>query len=438
MGLKHLLSPSVAPHSSSAQETRYRALSKEEQLQKRKALYDALCPIAQHSEAKIPYLKDYRGLDIYLSRQKDVLIMQAKASYDCNPYVWTIQLASDGQYHSCFSDGNSDSRTSITIENGTTIQLNDSNARFGKKDVLIKGEVDAIEFLNPNKTVQYTKLVQDFVDHDNGLMELLIFKQEQIVTSFEEKEWNVRLKSLQDNILSLFTQIRNSTNSPPSSTALAAPFAFPIFKSNSLGPIWSPVAASQDSTFKWTIERDDQENIYLIFEKYSNNRGKMQGTSSRTMRFQQNAKGELLVDFLKTHTYDIGKSFSEVSYQLQFKDNHLLFIPLNDQSQSFCCWGGDIFKSAANNLPASDRMKADFELIISSLITVSDIIRSPESLIFDPEKNQAAVLFTGNRISQEQADQLLAFSQGNGCLGAMPFYEAKSLCPTVLTNSIEG
>ncbi len=80
-------------------------------------------------------------------------------------------------------------------------------------------------------------------------------------------------------------------------------------------------------------------------------------------------------------------------------------------------------------------MKADFELIISSLITVGDIIRSPESIIVDLTAKQDAISFTGNPISPEQAKQLTTFDQGEGCSGGMPF-TAKFLNPTKLINSL--
>lgn len=44
-----------------------------------------------------------------------------------------------------------------------------------------------IEFINKDGHVQYTEPSQRFLDQDNSLMELLIFKQEQIVTSFQNE-----------------------------------------------------------------------------------------------------------------------------------------------------------------------------------------------------------------------------------------------------------
>jgi hypothetical protein len=404
-----------------AQEIRYRALPKTEQIQKRTNLYQALYQLTQASEAKIPYLKDYRGYDIYLSRDGHDLIMRGKNIYNWNKLnvKWTIQLAPNGQYKSSFSKSVANANVIITVINGTEIVLEHRETRWGKKDEGTKDEKTVIEFINRNKAVTRTELPQKFLDHDHALMELLTFKQEQIVASFQKQEWNTRLNSLLTNILSLFDKIRNQRTSTPSSDALISPLNFSTSKSITLGPIWSPVAASQDSFFKWKIEYDAQDNIYLEFEKYASDHGMMMEVSSRTMRFKQNAKRELFVDFLKGHSDDLENSSSEVSYQLQFKGSQLFFIPLSAQSQYYCCLLGNDFQNVTDQLPAPEHMKAHFEQIISNLITVGDIICRPESVIIACKVGEVMVKSTRNSITQEQAEQLIAFNQGLGCSGAM-------------------
>jgi hypothetical protein len=413
------------------QETRYRALSEPEQTQKRVALYQALYSLTQDSETKISYMKDYHGNDIFLSRQDLSLIMIGKGAYE-----WTIRLASDGNYTSHFSQNICGIEANLIVTNGKEIVLGNPSAavRLVKKDEGKKDEQVVVEYIHTNGDILDTEPRQIFLDHDNALIELLIFKQEQIVTSFQKEQWNARLNSLQMNIVSLFGQIRKQKAPTSPSQVLISPLAFPVSESITLGPIWSPVAASQDSFFQWTIEHDTQDNIYLKFIKEAGNRGYMGGVSSRAIRFKQDAKGELFVDIFKGHANDLEDSSSRVSYQLRFKDSQLFFIPLSAQSQYYCCLFGDNFQSVSDQKPASDQIKRDFELIISSLITVGDIIRSPESVIVDPKAKQAAISFTGKPLSPEQAKHLTTFDQGRGCSGTMS-YSAPRLNPTLRIKS---
>lgn len=405
-------SQAIVTHSTpTLQKTRYRAREKKTQIQARKDFYQALKPLIENFDhpIMIPCLKDYEGKSPQFQFKEGVLVI--------NTIFWgsrsnSIEIFENGDYN--FNVNNlqiTDNTTSFSIRNGEEIFLKDNNARFSKD----QNNVETIEFINHLGNVQSTHKKQVHLDQANALMEFLIFKQNHITSSLNNDAWNQQLATLQRNILSIFEQIRNSNSPNLSTQAITTPSFFPLSEAITLGPIWSPVATSQDSLFYWTVRRDDQDKIDLVFEKKSRGRGHMSGSSSRKIIFQQSAEKKLLVHLQKADSNDIQNSSSHNSYELKFSGAGLHFVPLQSKSESFYCFGGDVFKNETDQLPP-DQMKADFELIIGSLISIGDIIQSPDSVILDTETGQATLL-TGDPIPDNQLEQLKSLQQGEASNG---------------------
>ncbi|HEX4839218.1 MAG TPA: hypothetical protein VFU89_02110 [Rhabdochlamydiaceae bacterium] len=296
------------------------------------------------------------------------------------------------------------------------------NARYENDKLLIPEASD--RHLSPERLALKTesKKIIDYALHKSrSCLELLNFKMDEVVAFLETGSKGQAEKAFQGcyTALSSFQEGINSLTESTASTSLVNHNDNIEKSSYRLGPMWSPVAASEDSSFTWHMTTDRKtDEISLRFEK-SFFRGMMGGKGEREITITKGRAPNLLtIEIFKSNENDLQHGDSISKYSIENLEGLNIYVtPLGRETNESCLpfiLGMSFYQKNTKQIQLPEQIQTDMGFIMKVLSTLRDIQSSPDTLILDKSRHLICDL-QGNPVPTERIKQLSNYSQeGSG------------------------
>ncbi len=440
---------------------RYRDLDGNQQKEIRKSIYQSLFPLIEKKPINLSFMTGYSGEAVTLKQEDSQLIISLgnekhleilinengnicfkyyeekhhrlksvntktqKVEYDLPPpkhlkhispldfKVGTVEGSWKGLYVServCyFSMEDEDEQTIKTFdgaqyENGTLLIPKAENYHESPQLLKLKTHRETI--------VKYA------LNKSRSCLEFLNFKLDEVVAFLKNGNEGQAKKAFQGccDALSSFQKGLNQLTENAASTAIATPDETIEKSSRSLGPMWSPVAASEDSFFTWHITTDKKtDEVSLRLEKGSAGRGMMGGTAQREVTVTKGKDPNLLtIEISKSNTNDLQHYDSNSKYSIEDKGEKGIFVtPLGREANESCLpfiLGMSFYQKNVEKIQLPEQIQTDMGFIMKVLSTLKDIQSSPDTLILDKSRNLICDL-QGNPVPTKRIKQLSTYRQ---------------------------
>lgn len=434
---------------------RYRDLQAVDRTEIRRSLYASLFPHVTAEPTVIPFLTGYGGQPVSVYREEGTLVFDISWL----SYVRFMKIQPDGSvaleiyhdkpvYTSCikrntqeeiFKDPNPDplkkvhKRFLVSSKKGTfdfelqqervlALRYDNENPLPTHKAPEVIFEDQTIKFYFEHPVLaQYIGPYVGWIGSINKLLhfgpahlELILFKQGEIEDFLKMKD-HFPASQVFENCYQLLTSFQRSLpKETSSSTALVEtePRGRTSFQ---FGPIWSPVAASEDSYFVWTITQEEDNVVTLELEKKAAGRGMCGGVAERRVILKKGMEeGVLTVDIVKSGHNDLESYSSTSSYRLEKISGGLAATPLGKETASshlplFVGMTECHYESSGLQVPKE--LQEDMGFLVKVFSTLSDIQKSPDTIVVDKE-NQVLRTLEGAPLPHERIRQLSRYNQG--------------------------
>ena len=260
-------------------------------------------------------------------------------------------------------------------------------------------------------------IVKYALNKSRSCLELLNFKLDEVVAFLENGNEGQAKKTFQGccEALSSFQKGLNQLTENATSTAIITPDETIEKSSYNLGPMWSPVAASEDSSFTWHITTDHKtDEVSLRLEKGSV-RGMMGGTAQREVTVTKGKDPNFLtIEIFKSNTNDLEHDDSNSKYSIEDKGEAGIFVnPLGRATNELCLpfiLGMSFYQMNREQIQLPEQIQTDMGFIMKVLSTLKDIQSSPDTFILDKSRNLICDL-QGNPWPTERIKQLSNYGQ---------------------------
>lgn len=444
---------------------RYRDLDVTQRKEIRKSIYQSLFPLIHKKSISLSFMTGYSGEAVSLRQENSQLVVRfesyrpfellidkngticfkyyankehhlksvhtatQKVVYECSPPhhlsqespielatisggdSWEVSVVSESVCY--FSmEGDEDNQPIIKLFH---------DARYEDGKLLIPKASE--RHLSPEKTLETesTNLIDYALHKSRSCLELLNFKMDDVVAFLENGSKGQAEKAFQGcyAALSFFQNGINSLTESTASTSLVNRDENIEKSSYQLGPMWSPVAASEDSSFIWHMTTDRKtDEISLRFEK-SFFRGMMGGKGEREITITKGKAPNLLtIEIFKSNTNDLEHDDSISEYSIEDKGEQGIFVtPLERKTNESCLpfiLGMSFYQKNTKQIQLPEQIQTDMGFIMKVLSTLRDIQSSPDTLILDKSRQLICDL-QGNPVPTERIKQFSNYSQkGSG------------------------
>lgn len=417
-------------------DVRYRDSSDQDRQQIRKLFYDKVYPYLGDEEVQIPHLTSYDGSTIRIKKQDGRIVI----TYSGLMHRADFQIYQDGTTeYKCPLFTNGKKKFDILIKNEVDL-IHDPSLKIQKHK---KGEYLFDSYLSEQDDNSYfhwekqheadgftETRVQPFLDAPLAAMELLLFNRDHIVQFLSGGHTELAMGMVR-GCLAVFQSLSPKQSDKEASANLELTVGKPADSiMYELGPIWSPVATSQDSTFTFKVTQTGRTTVLESVKRYGG-RGHMGGAGSRNIKIahEDNADDCYTVTIDKKHYNDLEQCSSSSIYEVQITDNGCLrVIPKGYVSNAeFTGWfvkspSGDweqVEDASNSRVQAPQQMEDDLEYILGAFVSIKNIYRSPHSLVLDQSDQKFRYLHGGSIVSSSRLRQLLNYQQGKVCLGSI-------------------
>ena len=379
----------------------------------RQSLYESLYPLLKEEPIELSFMTGYEGETITLRQEDSKLIIK---SSDRTPYFFELSISSNGEVcYQYYSKGKL--RFSIDNEDTATIQFFNNSKKDAEGNLYIddKRETSSIEKNSLHRSYSYVNLLN--------------FKLDQIVGFLSsENEGQVQVRKIFQGCCHVLNSFQKSENqlseNQPTASVGNKPLATTeneIDKTTySIGPMWSPVAASEDSSFTWHITTEQKtESVSIRLEKHSSGRGLCGGTASRNVGVSKEKDSNILkVKISKSNANDLESHASSSEYSIEDKGHQGIFIKplgIDTESEMIPFLSGMQYSSKKDTgIQTHKKIQEDIGFITNVLFTIHDIQSSPDTVLLDLE-NKKIMNLLGNPIPLERmAHYCKNSSQGTG------------------------
>ena len=309
---------------------------------------------------------------------------------------------------------------SMNNENETTIETF-HGAEYEDRDLNIPQSCESS--ISPKKSKcahkgQEKLIVQTAVNQSRSYVEFLHFKLDQIIGFLNNDNNQAQLRTAFQGCQSILNSFEQSINQLTEKDPLAISKNEVEKTSYSLGNMWNPVVASEDSSFTWRVINEQKtQKTSISLQKESDGRGKCGGTASRTIMLSKTKDPNILkVKISKSDRNDTDSYTSSSKYSIEDRGNQgFLITPIGIKNESMCTplfFGMDYFSKNSENIQTSQQMQDDIKFILRAFFTISDIQSSPDTIILD-KKSSLIRNFQGNPVPAERLKHIsMKYSQG--------------------------
>jgi hypothetical protein len=384
---------------------RYQNFSPEKRKKLRKSLYDSLYHLASDDLVEIPFLIGYSGQTITVSKSDGALVFNLSTIYG-NPQFMKIEADGTVVFE-------------VYYNNVLVLSFTDENPKPTEKHPNVSEDSNNMYWFKYSDVLS-NKIRQDqigskkhFLQGGPAHLELIFFKQEEIAAFLQNKNQSLSDVKAFENCYRLLTSFQTSppTTSFSSSTALTTSDS-PEKTTYQIGPMWSPIAASEDSCFVWKITRERNNTVTLELEKQSTGRGVSGGTATRKVILKKGSEKNVLeVEIGKIGSNDTDSYSSTSRYRIEKAESGLKVDPSETNSYTGM---HSVFENAPriNSTQSSTEItNEDMDFLIKVLSTVSDIQSSPTTVVVD-QKNQTFHTLDGREIPKEHIVSITRYQQG--------------------------
>ncbi len=362
---------------------RYRDLDDNQRNEIRKSLYQSLFPLINETPINLPFMTGYSGEAVTLKRENSQLVINFLKNNSFSNEHCKILISENG--NTCFNHYNHN-----YLVNSVNTQTQEV-----KSDNTVKA-------LNKKR----------------AYLELLNFKLDEVVAFLKNGNAGQAKKAFQGccDVLSSFQKELNQLTENPTSTSLVKLEETIEKSSYSRGPMWSPVAASEDSFFTWHITTDKKtDEVSFRLEKYSGGRGMMGGIAEREVTVTKGKASNLLtIEIFKSKTNDLEHHDSNSKYSIEDKGEKGIFVtPLGREVNESCLpfiLGMSFYQKNVEKIQLPEQIQTDMGFITKVLSTLNDIQSSPDTLIFD-ENHSFICDLRGDPVPTERIKQLSNYRQ---------------------------
>ncbi|MCP5505590.1 MAG: hypothetical protein H7A38_01750 [Chlamydiales bacterium] len=381
---------------------RYRDLPPERRMEIRKALYTSFSPHLTEKPTNIPFLTGYAGQPISVYFEEGALTFDLTF----HGHKHLLRIRSDGTV----------SFEIYTDEKDCQLALRYDHEGLAPAYIL-DGVTDCDRFfwhnngqISPDQLGSKRSLIHFGPAH----LELILFKQREIEAFLRTKDSFPATQVFEGcyELLASFQRKLPKESSTSSALAETTPQGRTSFQ---FGPLWSPVANSEDSYFVWTITREENNVVTLELEKQTAGRGHVGGVSERRVILKKGAEeGVLTVDIVISGHNDLDAYSSTSSYRLEKTGKGLTATPLGKDSSSehlplfvgmTTCFYQD------NHTQVPQELKEDMAFLVRVFSTLTDIKKSPDTVVVDRE-NKTLRTLGGAPLPTERIRQLTQYQQG--------------------------
>ncbi len=405
---------------------RYRSCSPEQKVVLRQNLFNALAPHII-GKVRIPWMTGYSGESLSLAQSRDGAIILEGQRHSTSD--WSIVIYSDG--HCIYVDHY------ITIENEDrkTLRPTQKNHQirtdFSGREGWAKLEGEWVHEFD-ERGVWKTQLTttKEHLNKGPAHLELLFFKLEQ-VQAFLQRKPTRQAEQVFANCCDLLGTLGSEAESqavvPHKEEAAVVPLEESPVDTTSyiLGPIWSPVANSEDSTFNWIVTRSSSGQTTLQLQKKSSGRGMMGGTAERTVTLKTLEPNKLELEIYKAGANDLEAYASSSVYHLEGTSEGVRVTPQGRERMDHCIpfiLGMQEFHREQSGIQSLAEMQADGDFMLKVLTTIADIKMSPDTMLVDSDNR--LVNLQGRSVPTNRV-RLLS-SQVQGAIGHPAiYYDAK-------------
>ncbi|CCB89210.1 hypothetical protein [Simkania negevensis] len=379
---------------------RYRVFDGEERKQIRQEIYRLLYPLLEgkNEEVTLPCMTGYGGEKMRLKLEDGCLVLEG-LSWNS----WCIKIDAEG--NCSFSDSyvsiKNEERSQLTLVNPNHCIRKDAHAWF-------KGE-----WIFETNGPQLTTL-KEHLQTGPAHLELLVFKLTQI-RAFLSEGMVQRVQSDYVSCCNLLSVIHKKIEGEKG-LQLVSRDATNGETCWILGPMWSPVVASEDSYFNWQIKKSSAGTLSLSLQKESCGRGMMGGTATRTVTLSTGETSkQLKIEVSKSGANDLDSYTSSSVYLLEQLPNQQIRVqPLGKDSKAY--FGAFIlgipdFHQADSGLQTQEEIKKDMDFIMQVFATIADIQASPDTMLIDEKKREILTL-NGHLVPLERLKLLYTLRQG--------------------------
>lgn len=381
---------------------RYRDLPPETQMEIRKALYTSFFPHLTKESTNIPFLTGYAGQPISVYSENEAL---------------TFDLTFHGHKHllRIRSDGSS-SFEIYTLGKDCRLAL-----RYDNEDLSPAYKLDGVTendryFWHHNDQTFPDQLgsKRSLTHFGPAHLELILFKQREIEAFLQTKDSFPATQVFEGcyELLASFQKKLPKESSTSSALAETTPQGRTSFQ---FGPLWSPVANSEDSYFAWTITREENNVVTLELEKQTAGRGHVGGVSERRVILKKGAEDDVLtVDIVKSDRNDLDSCSSRSSYRLEKTVAGLKATPLGKESESehlplFVGMTTCFYQDHHTQVPKE--LEEEMTFLVKVFSTLTDIKKSPDTVVVDRE-NKTLRTLGGAPLPLQRIRQLTQYQQG--------------------------
>ncbi|MCB1071976.1 MAG: hypothetical protein KDK96_02625 [Chlamydiia bacterium] len=395
---------------------RYRSLLPEQRTVLRQRLFSALAPLLEgKGEVTIPWMTGYSGESLSLFEGEDGAIILKGLSW----HAWSLAIYEDGR---CKYE---DDYIIIENEDRSTLRPAKENYCLLTDQPGLKGEW-VFELKQTGEVKHQLTTTKEHLNNGPAHLELLFFKIDQI-QAFLKGEPTRQAEQVFQNCCELLGTLASEAESQAvvphqQQTAMVPVEELPVDTTSFiLGPIWSPVANSEDSTFNWIVTRSSSGQTTLQLQKKSAGRGMMGGTAERTVTLKTLETNKLELEIYKAGANDLEAYASSSVYHLERTLEGVRVTPQGRERMAHCIpfiLGMREFHEERSSLQSMPEMQADADFMLKVLTTIADIKMSPDTMLVNPENR--LVNLQGHSIPTDRVK--LLSSQEQGAVGRPAIY----------------
>ena len=397
---------------------RYRSYPPEQRTAFRKELFKALAPSLEgKGETTIPWMTGYSGESLSLIYgEGDSIIIKGNS---WRP--WNLSINQQGQ---CKYE---DYYITIENENHATLRPAQKNNKILTNYRGLKGEW-VHEFDEEDSWKAQLTTTKELLNTGPAHLELLFFKLDQVVAFLQgepARQADQVFTTCYELLNALASEAERQALTPHREREALVPAKDGPSDQTSfiLGPIWSPVATSEDSTFNWIVTRSSTGQTTLQLQKQSTGRGMMGGTAERTVTLKTLGPNKLELEIYKAGANDLESYASSSVYVLErIREGVVQITPQKKETLSHCIpfiLGMRQHHKERSSLQSMPEMEADADFILKVLTTIADIKMSPDTMLIDSSENRLVNLM-GHSVPTDRMK--LLSSQRQGGLGHPAVY----------------
>lgn len=402
---------------------RYRSRLPEQRTVLRQNLFETLAPLLEgKGEVTIPWMTGYSGEPLSLSKGEDGAMIFKGGRGGLS---WSLTIDDNGQCkyedHYIIIE-NEDRRTLRPAKENHQILTN-----YPKREGAYMHKGEWIHEFDERGTWKHqVTTTKEHLNVGPAHLELLFFKIDQ-VQAFLKGEPTRQAEQVFQNCCELLGTLASEAESQAvvphqQQTTMVPAEELPVDTTSFiLGPIWSPVAASEDSTFNWIVTRSSSGQTTLQLQKKSAGRGMMGGTAERTVTLKTLGPGKLELEIYKAGANDLEAYASSSVYHLEKTLEGVRVTPQGRERMAHCIpfiLGMREFHEERSSLQSMPEMQADGDFMLKVLTTIADIKMSPDTMLIDAENR--LINLQGHSVPTDRV-RLLS-SQRQGAVGHPAIY----------------